>query len=423
MNVIEPQLLLRRSHTDVLSQTHFLVHLIISSCRCAQTNPRLEASVQEFIYHRVRGANATMELVLMHESSVSSFYLVGLFDLWVGYRTLTISSVGTYAIAKFIDGPFMPWIGFVFLMVHMSVNQLHRQFVGTPDIVDITGAQMVLVMKLSAFCWNVADGRLPEKDLSDYQRDRAIKSLPGLLDYAGYVLFFPSLMIGPSFDYVDFQRWLDSTMFELPAGVDPSKAAPTHKKRKIPRSGTPAAWKAAVGAFWAILFLKFSAWYYPEYLTGDQYMTHALPKRIWIMYALGFTSRLKYYTAWSLTEGACILSGMGYKGVDPATGKVSWDRLKNVDPFGVESAQNTRAYLGSWNINTNNWLRNYIYLRVTPRGEKPGFRATLATFVTSALWHGFYPGYYLTFILASFVQTVAKSKNFSCFPSSSTDDF
>jgi hypothetical protein len=50
-----------------------------------------------------------------------------------------------------------------------------------------------------------------------------------------------------------------------------------------------------------------------------------------------------------------------------------------------------------------------VYLRVTPRGKKPGFRASMATFVTSAFWHGFYPGYYLTFVLASFVQTVAKS--------------
>jgi len=88
---------------------------------------------------------------------------------------------------------------------------------------------------------------------------------------------------------------------------------------------------------------------------------------------------------------------------------VSWDRLQNVNPWGVESAQNTRAYLGNWNINTNNWLRNYVYLRVTPRGKKPGFRASMTTFVTSAFWHGFYPGYYLTFILASFIQTVAKN--------------
>jgi len=198
-------------------------------------------------------------------------------------------------------------------------------------------------------------------------------------------------------------------MFEVPAGVDPSKKPPTRKKRKIPRSGTPAAWKAAAGIFWILLFLKLSGWYYPDLLTGDKYMSYSFSHRVWILHMLGLTTRLKYYGVWSLTEGACILSGLGYKGVDRLTGKVSWDRLRNVSPWGVESAQNTRAYLGNWNINTNNWLRNYMYLRVTPRGKKPGFRASMATFVTSAFWHGFYPGYYLTFVLASFVQTVAKN--------------
>jgi lysophospholipid acyltransferase len=303
----------------------------------------------------------------------------------------------------------MPWIAFVFLMGHLSISQLARQFANNPGIIDITGAQMVLVMKLTSFCWNVADGRLPEADLSDHQKERALKQLPSLLDFAGYVLFFPSLMAGPAFDYVDYKRWIETTMFEVPAGTDPTKKPPTRKKRKIPRSATPAMWKLAKGLFWILLFLQLSGMYYPSLFIGDEYMKYGFLRRVWLLHMLGFTSRLKYYGVWAMTEGSCILSGLGYKGVDPATGQVSWDRLRNVDPWGVETAQNTRAYLGAWNINTNNWLRNYMYLRVTPRGKKPGFRASMATFVTSAFWHGFYPGYYLTFVLASFVQTVAKS--------------
>ncbi len=303
----------------------------------------------------------------------------------------------------------MPWIGFVFLMGHLSANQLARQFVNDPGAMDITGAQMVLVMKLTAFCWNVADGRLAEADLSDLQKERALKELPSLLNFAGYVLFFPSLFAGPAFDYVDYRRWIETTMFEVPAGTDPSKKPPTRTKRKIPRSGTPAMWKAATGIFWILTYLKLTGVYHTTLYTSDTYMTYGFARRVWMLHMLGVTTRTKYYGVWAFTEGACILSGLGYKGVDPITGKVSWDRLRNVDPLGVELAQNTIAYLGNWNINTNNWLRNYIYLRVTPRGKKPGFRASMATFVTSAFWHGFYPGYYLTFILASFVQTVAKS--------------
>lgn len=221
-------------------------------------------------------------------------------------------------------------------------------------------------------------------------------------------------MVGPSFDYAEYRRWIETTMFEVPAGTDPSRMPPTRKKRKIPRSGTPAAWKAAAGLAWIFLFLKFSGWYNSELVVGDQYMKYGFLRRVWILQMLGFTSRLKYYGVWSLTEGACILSGLGYKGIDPKTGRVQWNRLQNVNPWGIETAQNTRAYLEGWNMNTNNWLRNYMYLRVTPKGKKPGFRASLATFVTSAFWHGFYPGYYLTFILGAFLQTVAKSLSFPC---------
>jgi lysophospholipid acyltransferase len=133
------------------------------------------------------------------------------------------------------------------------------------------------------------------------------------------------------------------------------------------------------------------------------------------MYMVTMVARFKYYAVWSLTEGACILTGLGYRGVDPVTGKVMWDRLKNIDPWAVETAQNPRGYLAGWNMNTNNWLRNYVYLRVTPRGKKPGFRASLITFGTSAFWHGFYPGYYMTFVLASLIQTAAKCKS-ACHP-------
>ena len=304
----------------------------------------------------------------------------------------------------------MPWLGFVFLMGHMSVNHFYRQFASNPNLVDITGAQMVLVMKLTAFCWNVQDGRLSDKDLVSFQRDRALHELPSLLDYAGYVLFFPALFAGPSFDYAEYRRYIDTTMFDVPVGTDPSKTAPTRKKRKIPRSGTPAAWKAATGLFWIFLFLKMSPWYNSQLVLGDEYMQYGFLRRVWILEMFGFTTRLKYYGVWSLTEGACILSGLGYKGVDPKTGRVQWNRLQNVNPWGIESAQNTRAYIENWNMNTNNWLRNCMYLRVTPKGKKPGFRASLATFVTSAFWHGFYPGYYLSFVLAAFLQTIAKSK-------------
>ncbi|POS84053.1 hypothetical protein EPUL_004506, partial [Erysiphe pulchra] len=343
--------------------------------------------------------------------SASLFYLVGLFDLWSGIRTLAISSTFAYCAAKYINGPFMPWIVFIFVMGHLSINQLTRQFINDPGLVDITGAQMILTIKLTSFAWNVADGQLPEKSLTDLQKEKALRKLPSLLDFTGFIMFFPSLFAGPAFDFVDYKRWIEMEMFEIPnQGVNGNTSkSHSRKVKRVPRSFTPAMLKAASGVMWIILFMKLSTVYFPGLLTGDTYMTYSFPRRVWILHLLGFTTRLKYYGVWALTEAACILSGFGYDGINPVNGKVSWNRLRHVDPIGVETAQNFRTYLGSWNINTNNWLRNYMYLRVTPQGKKPGFRASMATFVTSAFWHGFYPGYYLSFILGSFVQTVAKN--------------
>jgi hypothetical protein len=70
---------------------------------------------------------------------VSLFYLVGLFDLWDGLRTLFISAAATYIIAAKVRSPYMPWMGFVFLMGHMSINHIQRQRLGDDSIVDITG--------------------------------------------------------------------------------------------------------------------------------------------------------------------------------------------------------------------------------------------------------------------------------------------
>jgi len=348
--------------------------------------------------------------------SVAVFYLVGLFDLWAGLALIIADAAATYLIAAYVEGPYMPWIGFVVIMGHMSVSHIERQNADAPSSIDITGAQMVMAMKLTAFCWNVWDGKQDQTELNDYQRERALKELPSPLDFAAYVAFFPGLMAGPAFDYADYRRWLETSMFDLPPGTDPSKAPPTRKQRKIPRSGTPAMIKMVTGLAWILTFLVGSGYFTPDTFLTDKYKQLSLPSRIFQMYMMNVIARTKYYGVWTLTEGACIMAGIGYKGLDPKTGKPNWDRLTNIRPLGVELAQNSHAYLGNWNINTNNWLRNYMFLRVTPKGKKPGFRATLATFVTSAFWHGFYPGYYLTFVLAAFMQNTAKSEFPFCRP-------
>ncbi|KAK9453690.1 MBOAT, membrane-bound O-acyltransferase family-domain-containing protein [Dipodascopsis uninucleata] len=337
--------------------------------------------------------------------NVSAFYLLGVFDLKAGLMTLLYSSLGTYGLAKYVKNGFMPWIVFIFTMGHLLFSHLERIFgESIGDQIDITGAQMVLVMKLTTFAWNVHDGRQPESTLTALQKDRALKSLPSLLDFLSYVFFFPSMMIGPSYDYSEFSRWLDLSMFDGPELQKLGKK----RKRKIPRSGRVAARKALEGVFWLALWIILDDKLNAKYLLSDKFVRLNIMYRILYLWPLGFVYRLKYYGAWSLAEGSCILSGLGYNGKGP-DGKLKWDRVKNIDIWRFETGQNIHVLLESWNMNTNKWLKTYVYLRVTPKGQKPGFRSTLLTFLTSAFWHGVNPGYYLTFVTGAFMQSCGRS--------------
>ncbi|EDK36331.2 hypothetical protein PGUG_00429 [Meyerozyma guilliermondii ATCC 6260] len=339
---------------------------------------------------------------------VSCFYIFGILELYSGLRTLLISSMGCYFITRYLRTSSMPWVNFVFLMGHLAYNHLQAQFFATydPTKIDILGAQMVLVMKLSAFGWNVYDGKAPKSTLSEFGRLQAVRQHPDLLSYLGFVFFYASLLTGPSFHYNDYDRFIKSILFD---DVPESKRPGRRVKRRIPRSGIPALFKASQGFMWAYLFIISPKFVTVEYLlSGDLVKEHGFVYRSVYLWILGFSYRLKYYTIWSIAEAACILCGIGYNGYDSATDSFKWNRVQNIDPVAFETGQNVHVCLESWNMNTNKWLKNYVYARVARPGKKPGFKSTVFTFVTSAFWHGTRPGYYLTFIMGAFSQTVGK---------------
>lgn len=344
------------------------------------------------------------------------FLLFGVLDLYKGFQTLFISTTFTYVITRFYHSSFMPHLNFIFVMGHLAINHLHAQFLNeqSTDSIDITGSQMVLVMKLTSFAWSYYDGSYTEdhdfNELSEYQKSRAIRQHPSILKFLAYAYFYPTLLTGPSFDFADFDSWLNCEMFrDLPESKKPKRRSDPNKRRQIPKNGRLAFWKALQGLTW--LFFSIIA---PKYINVDylldksKFNQRSFFYRINYMFLLGATFRFKYYAAWTIAEAACILCGLGYNGYDSKTQTIKWNRVQNIDIWHVEMAQNTHETFEAWNMNTNKWLKNYVYLRVVKKGKKPGFRSTLFTFLTSAFWHGTRPGYYLTFATGALFQTCGK---------------
>jgi lysophospholipid acyltransferase len=59
-------------------------------------------------------------------------------------------------------------------------------FAWSYETFEVTGPQMVLVMKLSTFAWNVQDGRRPVEKLDKWQKAFRVVEFPSLLEFIGY---------------------------------------------------------------------------------------------------------------------------------------------------------------------------------------------------------------------------------------------
>lgn len=150
--------------------------------------------------------------------------------------------------------------------------------------------------------------------------------------------------------------------------------------------------------------------------------------KIWFIMTSTTVTRFKYYHAWLLADAICNNSGLGFNGYDE-DGNVKWDLISNINVVSFEVsllltkdetrqprethtfffllptqlATNVRDAINNWNLGTNRWLRTVVYDRV------PKEYGTYLVFALSCLWHGFYPGYYLTFAYMALVVTAART--------------
>ncbi|EEB09580.1 membrane bound O-acyltransferase [Schizosaccharomyces japonicus yFS275] len=324
-------------------------------------------------------------------------YLLFIFHLEKGVVALFIDIFFTYYVSKYVRSPKMPWIVFFFDLGHTLLNHIDRYLY--PSVgVDITATQMVLCMKLTAFAWSVSDGRRPKEDLTPYQTQRVIYKHPPMLHFLGFSFFFPSLLAGPAFDYSTYKSFITLEMFEKPKHPN---------SPRIPENWGPALVRCIIGLIWLTIFVIGSEKFPLNSLLTPKFYDVSMAKRFGYSSLVAILARAKYYGAWEMTDGACVLSGIGYNGKD-SHNVPRWDRVKNIDPMGFEFAPNIRAALEAWNMNTNKWLKNSVYLRVPMKNGRPTFKNTFFAFLTSAVWHGVYPGYYLTFLTAAFIQYIAR---------------
>ena len=104
-----------------------------------------------------------------------------------------------------------------------------------------------------------------------------------------------------------------------------------------------------------------------------------------------------------------IGSGVALRVEEKGSGHLyHWDSIYNVDIYKTETSLSPIHSFAEWNHSQHLFLKRHVQERVLEPGQKPTLWSNCVTFLVSAMWHGFYPAYYLVFVLFTLIIELSK---------------
>jgi len=266
---------------------------------------------------------AAYPLGLIHRSFLNSPTIKHLFSGLIGFAMgyacfgsgmihSILTSLVTYIIVLTVKGSLAPKLVFLFTLAHLSISHIYRMLEDYRGYeLDYTGPQMILIMKLTSFAYNVYDGTRVKKgeNLENEEfKARAVTKMPSPLEYFSYVYFFGGFLAGPAVEIREYLEFTDMTLF--PKSVIPPSVFPALRVFFI-------SWICLGGTFvkdkYPVFFVVETAFY-----ENTSYLYRFLYVQLSVT-----LHRFQYYFIWSLAEGACILAGLGFSGMN-TKGEPTW---------------------------------------------------------------------------------------------------
>ncbi|PRP85851.1 membrane bound O-acyl transferase family protein [Planoprotostelium fungivorum] len=317
--------------------------------------------------------------------------LGGIIGFWYGLYVFgdviyhsTFSAMVAYLIMCAMDAKkgMMHKAVFIWSMLYLSVGQAWRvylHFYSEELQTDFSGAQMLITIKLTTLAFDYYDGTrllLGDEKLTPHQKKMNVVSFPSFIEFWGYIYHYNGFMAGPIFNFKEYREYTNMQMFQSVGGVIPQNYS--------------RAWRRLFDSLFLVIFVVLSQVIPVTFMSTPEWDNLNFFYRYGYMWLSTSLTRTPYYFAWVSSEAACIMSGYAFSGKDEK-GNNTWERAQAVHILDFELAQNFREASESWNIRTDRWLKHYVYERVRSNG-------VFLTFLTSSVWHGFFPGYYLSFM-------------------------
>ncbi|XP_063611150.1 lysophospholipid acyltransferase 6-like [Penaeus indicus] len=331
--------------------------------------------------------------------------------------------VGCYLLMLLLPITLLHHVTLASSITFLSVMHIQRQlYEDGVFVIDVTGPMMIMVQKATSLAYSLHDGLsgLKDEELTQLQKEMVVRKKPTALEYFGYMLNFHSILAGPYFMFADYQDFVEGTHYAKRAlqTVVPASSLDSNRNKSPSESKladtklntrpedepnpTPVAmYKALVSAFNAFVTVYFLPKFPISFITDPKFFQMNFFSQTFYILAVTSLTRHVYYTGWMLGDSICNMSGMGFNGYN-ADGQPQWNLVSNVDILGVEFGLSLRDTLEAWNSGTMKWLRFMVY-------ERAPTQKTLFTYMLSSIWHGFYPGYYITFVSGAFFTIAARN--------------
>ncbi|XP_023560573.1 lysophospholipid acyltransferase 2 isoform X2 [Octodon degus] len=350
----------------------------------------------------------------LHSSKTSSFIrhvvatLLGLYLAffcfgWYALHFLVQSGV-SYCIMIIIGVESMHKYCFVFALGYLTVCQVTRVYIFDYGqySADFSGPMMIITQKITSLAYEIHDGLFrKDEDLTPSQRGLAVRRMPSLLEYVSYTCNFMGILAGPLCSYKDYISFIEGRTYHGAQPGHEGKEA-VRWERMDPSPKAAVTQKLLVCVLSLLVHLTVCSALPVDYNIDEQFRaTASWPTRVAYLYISLLAARPKYYFAWTLADAINNAAGFGFRGYD-GNGVARWDLISNLRIRQIEMSTSFKMFLDNWNIQTALWLKRVCY-------ERASFSPTVQTFFLSAIWHGVYPGYYLTFLTGVLMTLAARA--------------
>ncbi|XP_077979141.1 membrane-bound glycerophospholipid O-acyltransferase 2-like [Glandiceps talaboti] len=319
---------------------------------------------------------------------------------WSMVHLLILSTV-VYIMIMTLQPNVFHYCVFIFSMSYLSLVNLTYQFIdGKTRDLTVTGPMMIMVQKVSSLAFSLHDGFMKDDNSWNSRRKKlACGKMPTVLEYFSYMFYFQGLAVGPFCFYKPYIEFIEGKHILYKPAANGCKGE--EKGKSFDSSLTKAVvTKILLGIFMAFLYLTLEHHFPVHSNIDDTIVESSLTYRGLYLWLTVIVVQTKYFYVWVWADAICNASGLGFNGYDDR-GEPKWDLVTNVNMFTFMCAMNGKNVLANWNILTTLWLRYVCYDRI------PIYRMVM-TFLLSCVWHGFYPGYFWTFLSGPCVLEAGK---------------